>query len=259
MDGRHRTDMQNTKRPLLKKAFRIIRRNYGCPGNDGVSISKVKASYEKYENIVWQGLEKDTYVFEREPKRVTISDYLCKKREVFVYNVAERWIQEILKLQIEPAIEVVLAEYIYAFRRGKSDTDSYKYILKDSPKFILRTDIEDYFGSINKEKLFANMEELGLAGSTVDLIKRSLEHCARGLPSGHVLSCILSNFNLKNFDSTFPKNYTRYSDDMMFGLQTKEEAQETLERVGELLGAYNFKLNLAKTKIIMNPTLGKIQ
>lgn len=171
MDGRFRTNMQNTKRPLLKKAFRIIRRNYGCPGNDGIAISEVRMNYKKYENIVWQKLEKDTYVFEREPKRVMISDYLGKEREIFVYNVVERWIQEFLKLQIDPAVNAVLSEYVYAFRRGKSDVDSYKYILKNNPKFILRVDIKDYFGLINKEKLFAKIEDLGLENELLNLIK----------------------------------------------------------------------------------------
>lgn len=259
MDGRFRLDMQNTKRPLLKKAFRIIRRNYGCPGNDRTSISEVRKNYEKYENIIWQKIEQGTYEFEQEPKCVAIRDYLGKEREIFVYNVVERWIQEFLKLQIEPAIDATLAEYVYAFRRGKSDVDSYKYILKNKPKFILRTDIKDYFGSINKGKLFVELGGLDLEKELLNLVKKSLEHCATGLPSGHVLSCMLSNFNLKNFDSAFPKNYTRYSDDMMFGLPTTEEVERTLGTVGDLLRAYDFKLNPAKIKIIINPTLGEIQ
>lgn len=204
-------------------------------------------------------LEEDTYVFEREPKRVTISDYLGKTREIFIYNVIERWIQEFIKLQIEPAVDTTLSEYVYAFRRGKSDIDSYKYILKDNPKFVLRTDIKDYFGSINKEKLFASLEDLDLEDNLLNLVKKSLAHCAEGLPSGHVLSCMLSNYSLKNFDSIFPKNYTRYSDDMMFGLETMQEVQKTLRIVDGLLSVYNFKLNPEKTKIIMNPTLEKIK
>lgn len=250
---------QNTRRNLLKKAFRIIRRNYGCPGNDGISISEVRKNYEKYENIIWQKIEQGTYEFEQEPKCVVIRDYLGKEREIFVYNILERWFQEYLRLQIEPVIDSKLAEYVYAFRRGKSDTDSYNYILKYNPKFILRIDIKDYFNSINKVKLFANMEELGLDNDLLILVKKSLEPCEGGLPLGNVLSCMLSNFNLKKFDSTFPKNYTRYSDDMMFGFQTKEEIYTTIQTVEYMLSEYNFKLNPTKTRIITNPTLESIR
>lgn len=250
--------MQDTKRYLLKKAFRIIRRNYGCSGNDNVSISEVKINYEKHEDIIWQELRKGTFVFESKPRNTMIHDYLGKKQEIFVYNVTERWVQEFLKLQIEPIIDSTLEEYVYAFRRGKNDKDSYKYILKNNPKFILRIDVKDYFNSINKKKLFANLENLNIENDLLDLIKKSLKHCTKGLPSGHVLSCMLSNFNLKNFDSKFPKNYTRYSDDMMFGVRTMNEARKALKDAKELLSEYGFDLNQVKTKIITNPTLRKI-
>jgi len=72
------------------------------------------------------------------------------------------------------------------------------------------------------------------------------------------LSCMLSNFNLKDFDSKFPKNYTRYSDDIMFGVETMNEARNTLRVVENLLKEYRFNLNPTKTKIITNPTLEKI-
>ncbi len=250
--------MQDTERRLLKKAFRIIKRNYGCPGNDNVSISEVKINYKEYEDAVCQKLEKNALVFESDPKCVIINDYLGKKREIFVYNVIERWVQEFLKLQIEPTLDAALEEYVYAFRRGRSDKDSYRYILKNNPKFVLRVDIKNYFNSIDKERLFADLKNLNLGDTLFNWIKKSLEHCTKGLPSGHVLSCMLSNFNLKDFDSKFPKNYTRYSDDIMFGVETMNEARNTLRVVENLLKEYRFNLNPTKTKIITNPTLEKI-
>lgn len=259
MGNKSSMDIPSHVQLLSGKAFRIIRRNYGCPGNDGVSILDVKRNYKKYEDIVLRCLgESDIGIFELSPKHIVINDYLGKKREIFVYNVVERWIQECLKLQIEPSIEAALPEYVYAFRRGKSDVDSYKYILKDSPKFILRTDIKDYFHTINKGKLLTNLRELDIEKEVLVLAEKSLEHCKRGLPPGHVLSCMLSNFNLRKFDLEFHKNYTRYSDDMMFGLESRAEADEMLKRIEELLREYGFCLNHAKTRIVENPTVEKI-
>mgnify|MGYP000305436925 CR=1 FL=1 len=251
-------NIQGTERRLLKKAFRIIKRNYGCPGNDNVSISEVKINYKEYEDTIYQKLKKDSFVFDSNPKSVIIQDYLGKKREIFVYNVDERWVQEFLKLQIEPTLDTTLEEYVYAFRRGKNDKDSYKYILKNNPKFILRIDIKDYFNSIDKERLFTDLKNLNLGDTLFKNIKKSLEHCTKGLPAGHVLSCMLSNFNLKDFDSKFSKNYTRYSDDIMFGVETMDEARKILRTAKKLLEEYGFSLNPAKTRIITNPTLGKI-
>lgn len=137
----------------------MIRRNYVCPGNDGVSISEIKENYLEYERSLLDYLENNTYVFEKNPRSLAINDYLGKKRNIFVYNVTERWVQKFLRLQIEPFIESVLVEYVYAFRRGKSDVDSYKYILKNNPKFILRVDIEDYFNSVDQKKLFEKLKK----------------------------------------------------------------------------------------------------
>jgi retron-type reverse transcriptase len=247
--------MQDMERYLLKKAFKILRRNYGCPGNDGISIKDIKINYNNYENTVWGSLEKHTYTFEQEPKCVTINDYLGNEREIFVYNVIERWIQQFIGLQIEPIIDSVLQEYVYAYRRGKNDIDSYKYILNNNPNFILRVDIKNYFSFIDRGKLFVMLKELNIENNLLNIIQKSFEHYEKGLPPGHVLSCMLSNLYLKDFDSEFPEDYTRYSDDMMFACRNRMQAYKALWTVSKLLKVYGLSLNHKKTRLINNPTL----
>ena len=245
-------------RHLLKKAFKILKRNYGCPGNDGISIKDIKRNYEHCENIVWESLKKYNYSFEKQPKRTVITDYLGNKRVIFVYNVIERWVQQFIKLQIEPIINTTLSEYVYAYRRGKNDRDSYNYILKNNPEFILRIDIKNYFESIDREKLFVLLKGLGVKDCLLRMVHESFKHHGKGLPPGHVLSCILSNLYLKSFDSNFPKNYTRYSDDMMFAFENRLEILRTVWFVRKLFRAQGLFLNYKKTKIIYKPTLEKI-
>ena len=250
--------MQNQQQHLLKKAFRVIRRNYGCPGNDGISISDIKKSYCTYENLLYEKLKNNKFVFEQNPKQVVIRDYLGKEREIFVYNVSERWAQEFLKLQIEETIEKNLVEYTYAFRRGKSDKDSYRNILSTNPVCILRTDIKNYFRSISKVSIFLLLEKFAIGRDLLYLIRKVLGHCEQGLPPGNALSCILSNISLSNFDIRFPQNYTRYSDDMIFVAKNMIEAEILLEKVTALLEMYGFSINKEKTRIIINPTLSSL-
>lgn len=250
--------MQTPASYLIKKAFKILRRNYGCPGNDGISIKDIKDNYYEFEDFIWNSLKKYDYEFEKKPKSLTISDNTHSEWVIFVYNVIERWIQHFLKLQIEPKIDIILPKYIYAYRRGKKDIDSYKYILKNDPKFILRVDIRNYFYSINREKLFVMLKDLDIENILLNLIQKSFEHCKEGLPPGHVLSCLLSNFYLKDFDSIFPENYTRYSDDMMFARQNIVQTYKTISIVNKLLKEYGLYLNQEKIKIIKNPTLDKL-
>jgi len=235
-----------------------MRRNYGCPGNDRLSIKYIRANYQKYENLVLESLINGTYVFEKEPKRILINDYLKKEREIFIYNVTDRWVQQFLKLQIEPLVEVELPEYVYAFRRGKCDIDSYHYILINTPKYILRTDIKNYFNSLDKEKILRKLRGMHVEDGILGSVEKSMEHCKKGIPPGHVLSCIFSNVSLIDFDIKFSKNYTRYSDDMMFSCKTKLETYLTLLKVTMLLKKEKLYLNHAKTRIVTSPTLEKI-
>lgn len=250
--------MEKTKRRLLKKAFKIIRRNFSCPGSDGISISDIRKNYSFYEDKIISEINNNIFAFDSQPKCLTIKDYLGKERKIFVYNVIERWVQEFIKLQIEPSVEQIIVEYTYAFRRKKSDLDSYRYILKDNPKYILRIDIKDYFSSINKDKLFSDLENIKIQKDILELIKKSLSHCGIGLPPGNVLSCMLSNFSLHDFDILFPNRYTRFSDDMMFGCDSAEEVDSILDSVRNTLKNKGFLINEAKTRVVENPTQEKL-
>jgi retron-type reverse transcriptase len=250
--------MQNHSRKLLKNAFRIICRNYACPGNDGVSISQIKKKYKYYEDSIFGKLECGNFEFQSKPKSVLIQDYLGKNREIFVYTVEERWVQEYLKLCIEAEIENMLVEYTFAFRRKKSDIDSYSYILRSNPKYILRIDIKNFFFSINREKIFIDLGNTKIPIAILALVKKSFDHCLSGLPQGHVLSCILANYCLSNFDKMFPTGYTRFSDDMMFSCDSQEKIESTLLLARALLKEQGFELNEAKTRIVIKPTFEKI-
>lgn len=74
-----------------------------------------------------------------------------------------------------------------------------------------------------------------------------------------MLSCTLSNLYLKDFDYKFPQNYTRYSDDMMFALNSKVDIYKTIRSVGNLLLDYKLHLNTDKTKVVTDPTLKKLR
>lgn len=247
-----------TKRLLLKKAFKILRRNYGCPGNDGISISTVKKDFNFYEESIWEKVKDGSYEFEEVPKKVFIKDYLGNDREIFVYNVFDRWVQEFLRLQIDEVVGGALADYVYAFRRKRSDLQSYEYVLRNTPKLILRLDIKDYFRSINRESIVSCLVGLDIEEEVLVLIKKSLAHAPRGLPPGNVLSCVLSNLSLKDFDSLFPSNYARYSDDMLFGFENIKQVEVFIEGIEDILKTYGFRLNSGKIKIIADPTLEKL-
>ena len=54
-------NMANLK--LLKKAFRILKRNFGAPGNDTISIQMIKKDYAYYEKCMQEEIEKSNFKF----------------------------------------------------------------------------------------------------------------------------------------------------------------------------------------------------
>lgn len=243
----------------LKKSFRIIRRNYGCPGNDGVSIQTVKAHFDTHLKYIAEQILNDEVMFEESPKISTIIDYMGNPRNVLVYNLYERWIQEYVRMETQETIGAFLSNHVYGYIRGKKDIEAYEYILEPSPAFVIRLDIRRFFETINREKLFEMINDIGLDPAIVRLTKKSFASYPAGLPQGHVMSPLLSNFYLHKFDSNFSEGYTRFADDMIFRMKSREESVSLISLVDDLLAKLDLKLNNDKTIIIQNPTLEKLR
>jgi RNA-directed DNA polymerase len=251
--------MNSLDRKLLKKAFRIIRRNYGCPGIDGISISDVRRHYARFEIEQIARFENGTFVGDSLPKKVEISDYLGKRRKIFVYSVLERWSQEFIKLKLSPFVENALADCVYAFRQNKSDLDSYTDIIRGHPNHILRIDIKDFFDSTDRTALMQQLEDIFVPHDIIGLVRQSLAHYPTGLPQGNVLSCMLSNLSLTDFDKLFPINYTRFGDDMMFACESRAEVFQCLGYATKHLQARGFSVNGQKTRILTKPTFEELK
>lgn len=243
---------------LIKKAFKITRRNYGCCGNDGIYIRNIKENFSEFQNDLKNSLYNLKFDFEKSPKESIISDYQGKLRKIYVYNLKERVFQGILKLIIENEVTNLLKDYVYGFRRGKTDIQSYQYILKNNPLYILKVDIKDYFESISKENLYIFINQLNVDFRVLDLVKDAINHKLSGIPQGNVLSPILSNLYLAEFDKYFESNYTRFGDDMLFGIFNHFDIDKTLNNIKLKLENYNLDINTSKIKIIKNPSMNDL-
>lgn len=243
----------------LRKSFKVLRRNYGCSGNDGISIQTIKSDLNFHLDYLANLILNNNFEFEKAPKSTTIIDYLGNPRSVMVYNMYERWVQEYIRTLSQDVIDSFLSNHVYGYRRKKRDIEAYKYILESSPRFVLRLDIRNFFGTINREYLFEMLYETALDEEIVELIRKSFESFPSGLPQGHVMSPLLSNFYLHKFDSNFPESYTRYADDMIFRLEKREDMNSLIKMIENLLEPLNLKLNKDKTILIENPTLAKLK
>ena len=124
-------------------------------------------------------------------------------------------------------------------------------------RYLLKTDISDFFGSIRFEQVYAATFNTKHFPKQVGVLLTSL-CCYKGvLPQGAPTSPALSNIVMRNFDDNIGKwckergiAYTRYSDDMTFS--SDKPLYHVYQKVKSMLEESGFKLNEKKTHFVTN-------
>ena len=242
----------------LNKAFRILRRNYGCPGPDEISIKKIKSNYWMHKCFVEEQLRKNLFQFS--PPRITLissGTYSKETRNIFVYSVFDRWVQIAIKLELEKHIR--LRDYVFSYRKGTNKIHALQYLLVSQPHYLLTIDLRRFFESIDKVNLFEKLKMKILDNNLLRLTQDSISHSENGLPLGNCISPLLANFYLSEIDEVFPKYFSRYSDDLFFSLDNISNVDNIIEKVNNIITKHlHLELNWDKIFIYKNPKLGNI-
>jgi RNA-directed DNA polymerase len=142
-----------------------------------------------------------------------------EKRPLGIPAMADRALQALVKLALEPEWEAKFEPNSYGFRPGRSAHDAIEAIflsIRYKPKFVLDADIAKCFDRINHEAL---LDRLGTYPQLRRLIKawlkagvmegETLFPTEEGTPQGGVISPLLANIALHGFETAittaFPK------------------------------------------------------
>lgn len=124
-------------------------------------------------------------------------------------------------------------------------------------EYILKTDIANYFETINQHNLINLMSASGVNNSVIKLLEEQLlafrQRYSFGIIQGIYPSDMLGNYYLTEFDSECALHdwdSARYVDDIYIGFNTKNDAHRVLVRIAERLRANGLALNEHKTSII---------
>ena len=132
----------------------------------------------------------------------------------------------------------------------------------DEP-WILRTDISDYYNSIDRNQLIFELKKVrGIKPELLTLMEHWFSNIAyrcsvsgkrhflmTGLPQGVSLSSILAEFYLTSIDDQIGTGYFRYVDDIIFVAENRGEALSAFEKLRGLLLEKKLQLARSKTKI----------
>ena len=234
---------------MYKASLEVIK-NGGSAGIDNISISDFNKNYKIYMRELYREFKEDRYT----PKavlRVFIPKGDGRKRPLGIPTVKDRIAQATLKRILEPIFEKVFCDCSYGFRPGRSQMDAIEKIeeyREQGYKWVLDADIKGYFDNINQEFLIDFIKERVTDGWVIKTIKSwltagvmtegSLETTDKGTPQGGVISPLLANIFLHQFDKIMTERgykVVRFADDFVVMAKSKRKAKRAYEVVKEII------------------------
>jgi RNA-directed DNA polymerase len=272
----------------LRVAHHKVNSNQGreTGGVDGESMSNFNGNLDGNLEKLKQLLK--TKTFEPGPvRRVYIPKANGKKRPLGIPGIRDRIVQEALRMILEPIWEADFSLHSYGFRPNRSTYDAIAYLgarLKgfgSTYQWVIEGDIASYYDTIPHRRLSKAVKRRVADRDIRDLIwkflragvmyRGEIQETLTGTPQGGIVSPLLANIYLHEFDRYMESNYLnlshyerkkrrkqgksnflycRYADDFVVlcngtraqALEMKEELKGVLEQMG-------LKLSEEKTKV----------
>lgn len=276
-------------------AVHKIKSNKGAmtAGVDGFNVNKyLQMDMDELINLVQQNMYK---YYARPVRRVYIEKSNGKKRPLGIPTFLDRIIPQCLKIVIEPIVEARFYPQSYGFRPYRSAKDAVHEMfnlancsLKQKAYFCIEGDIKGYFDNINHRLMLKKLWNIGIHDKRVIAIIRTMmkagyfeyeQHYAteKGTPQGGILSPLLANVYLNDFDwfigrmyhypfqrtallasdrnrlryqGVIPKFLIRYADDWVLMTASQKEAERLLKLLRKYF-KYKLKVELSDEKTVI--------
>ena len=249
----------------LRKAFKLVKRNKGAPGIDGVTIE----NYEKNFKEELRQLRQEVLDWTYKPtpvKRVEIPKPNGKGlRLLGIPSIKDRILQTAIKLVLEPIFEPTFSNNSFGFRPGKNQQQAVqeaKRIVKSGKEFIVDIDLSKFFDRINHDRLIHRLKGhiddtrvlrlIGMILRSGVMINGIKAPTTEGTSQGSPLSPLLSNVVLDELDKELEQRgleFCRFADDCNIFVKTKRAADRVLESIKKFIEKkLKLKINEDKSK-----------
>ena len=145
------------KQKNLEIAWERVRANRGSGGVDGQTLEQFAAELGQQLGRLQRELQEETY--QPQPVRQVQIPKAGKPgefRTLGIPTIYDRVCQQALLNRLEPIFEPIFDDANFGYRRGRSTKDAMRKVwreIQSGQEWIVDGDLEDFFGSVDHEKL----------------------------------------------------------------------------------------------------------
>nr|WP_290225453.1 reverse transcriptase domain-containing protein [Trichocoleus desertorum] len=252
-------------------AWDQVATNQGCAGVDGETIAQFGVHKDAAIATLIALLVSGKY----RPlplRQLFIPKAEGEWRELGVPTVRDRLVQQALLQVLHPLMEREFEECSFAYRPGRSHLMAVQQVAQWRDRgyeWVLDADIVQYFEQVQHRRLLAEVEErlvkhvaeegirfvLNLIKAWISvgvLAQAGLMLPQKGIPQGAVISPLLANIYLDDFDAAFANRdlrLVRFSDDFVLLARRRSRLVAAKAEVEQLLSTMGLQLHADKTRI----------
>ena len=196
-------------------------------------------------------------------EKIAIAKNKTQTRPIALASVRDKVVQRALVNAIEPYFDKLMSNKSYGYRRDKSSLKAInrcRDFINRGKFWVFKTDIENYFETINHETLLNLLDKEIEDKKIVRLISLYLQNGGfkhrhyveheLGVHQGDILSPLLSNIYLNEMDRFLERkevDFVRYADDFVLFFKKKEPMDKMEKELKEFLKTLSLKLGKEKS------------
>lgn len=234
----------------VKRAWKLVRRNHGAPGVDGMTIEEFPA----YARLHWQDIRRAIEEGRYRPslvRRVEIPKPNGGVRLLGIAAVIDRVIQQAIAQVLTPIFDPGFSESSFGFRPGRSAHQAVRKAreyIDQGYNVAVEVDLKKFFDEVNHDVLMHRvamkvrdkriLRLIGVYLRAGVLVNKVIEPTTKGVPQGGNLSPLLSNVVLDDLDRELEQRghkFTRYCDDFVIFVKSPRAGERVKQSISKFL------------------------
>lgn len=249
----------------LTRAFKLVKKNKGAPGIDGITIQDFEANL--LENTKHLRAEVLGWTYQPTPvRRVEIPKPDGKgTRLLGIPIVKDRVLHSAIKMALEPIIDPTFSQNSYGFRPGRNQrqaVEKAREMVRAGKEYVVDIDLSKFFDRINHDRLIYRLKAhvkdrrvlrlIGMILRSGIMSEGVITKPSEGSVQGSPLSPLLSNVVLDELDKELEErglSFCRWADDSNIFVKSPRAAERVMDSIKKFIEKkLKLKINEDKSK-----------